>query len=300
MSRILKMGTMAALKSLEDAGCEKPDAIITGTGLGCLTDSEKFLVSLIKNEEKFLNPAPFIHSTHNTISAQIALFLKCTHYNQTYSQGALSFESALLDASMLLDEHSELSVLVGGVDEATDRHQTISKRCGQTKRKGGNSSELLPANCKGSMPGEGAAFFLLSNRKSKNSYAMLKDQVIVCDGDFDFESQLTELLNQHQLTTGDLDLCLLGKNGDKQNDSFYDGLETGVLKNHYCGYFKHLCGEYDTAAAFALWLAAQGLKHQFFAKSLIQTNADLSAIKHVLIYNHIHTRQHSLLLLSAC
>ncbi len=100
MSRVIKMGVASALMALKDAGMEVPDAIVTGSGFGCMTDTEKFLESISENEEKFLNPSPFIHSTHNTISSQIALMLKCTGYNQTFVHGSFSFESALLDGMM--------------------------------------------------------------------------------------------------------------------------------------------------------------------------------------------------------
>ena len=43
MSRLLKMGVTAAGMCLHDAGVEKPDAIITGTGLGMMEETEKFL-----------------------------------------------------------------------------------------------------------------------------------------------------------------------------------------------------------------------------------------------------------------
>ena len=84
MSRIIKMGVCSAMKCLRDSGISNPDAIITGTGMGCVEDTGKFLVSIFENEEKLLNPTPFIQSTHNTVGASIALILKCHNYNNTY------------------------------------------------------------------------------------------------------------------------------------------------------------------------------------------------------------------------
>ena len=84
MSRILKMGVAAAGKCLRDAAVEVPDAIIVGTGLGMMGDTEKFLVSLIGNGEQLLTPTAFIQSTHNTVGAHIAVMLKCNKYNLTY------------------------------------------------------------------------------------------------------------------------------------------------------------------------------------------------------------------------
>ncbi|NJK84751.1 MAG: beta-ketoacyl synthase chain length factor [Bacteroidales bacterium] len=104
MSRIVKMGICSALKCLKESGVEVPDAIITGTGFGCIEDTEKFLGSIIQNEEKMLNPTPFIQSTHNTVGAAIALKIKCNNYNNTYVHRGFSFEHALLDGLMLLNE----------------------------------------------------------------------------------------------------------------------------------------------------------------------------------------------------
>ena len=77
MSRMLKMGVVAANYALREANVEKPDAIITATGLGMLEDTEKFLGSMIDNGERLLNPTAFIQSTHNTVGAHIAVMLNC-------------------------------------------------------------------------------------------------------------------------------------------------------------------------------------------------------------------------------
>ena len=100
MSRIIKMGVACGLECIADIAPEKMQGIITATGLGCLSDTEKFLNTLIDNEERMLNPTPFIQSTFNTIGAQIALLRQIHAYNMTYVHRGLSFESALLDAMM--------------------------------------------------------------------------------------------------------------------------------------------------------------------------------------------------------
>ncbi len=119
MSRIIRMGWTAAKICLTDAGVEIPDAIITGTGMGCIEDTEKFLQAIDENDERLLPPTPFIQSTHNTIGAQIALMLQCTNYNLTYTQRGIAFENALLDALSLLYEPGYKNILVGGFDEMT-------------------------------------------------------------------------------------------------------------------------------------------------------------------------------------
>ena len=48
MSKTVKMSSVASTKALQEAGIEKPDAIIVGTGMGCSQDSEKFLKNVIR------------------------------------------------------------------------------------------------------------------------------------------------------------------------------------------------------------------------------------------------------------
>ena len=174
MGRIIKMGIAAASVCLKDAKIEMPDAIMTGTALGCLEDTENFLMALIENEEQFLTPTSFIQSTHNTVSAQIALQLKCMNYNFTYVHKGFSFESALLDGMMTLAEGNAKNILVGGHDEMTDKYFRVCDRIGYWKKEVIESQELINSTTSGSVAGEGAAFFVLSSEKSNTDYAVLK------------------------------------------------------------------------------------------------------------------------------
>src|ERR1044071_5894076 len=47
MSEILRMSVSCAMDCLHQAELKQPDAIIVGTGLGCLFDTEKFLTNII-------------------------------------------------------------------------------------------------------------------------------------------------------------------------------------------------------------------------------------------------------------
>ena len=56
MSRVVKSGVAAGIESLLEFGDRAAvEAVVTATGLGCIADSEKFLDSLIANEERMLN-----------------------------------------------------------------------------------------------------------------------------------------------------------------------------------------------------------------------------------------------------
>lgn len=157
MSRIIKMGAAAALKCLQQADVKMPDGIIVGTAYGCLQDTEIFLQRMIDYNEELLTPTAFIQSTHNTVGAQIALLLQCHQYNNTFVHKGFSFESALLDAIMMLNENEMNNVLVGGVDELTNSSFDILSRFGLFK----NSlpENLYTSKTKGTIAGEGAFFF---------------------------------------------------------------------------------------------------------------------------------------------
>ena len=143
MSRIVKMGTSVGL------ACTSPqtEAILTATGLGCLADTEKFMQQMFERNDLPLSPTPFIHSTFNTIGAQIAMLTGNHGYNNTYVHRALSFESALTDAALMLEECPSRHILVGAIDELTPSVNTILHRF--------RADREFPI-------GEGAAFFRLT------------------------------------------------------------------------------------------------------------------------------------------
>ena len=119
MGLILKRAIAVSLTALKDAGIECPDAIFTGTGLGCMENTENFLSAMCRDGEEMLPPTYFMMSTHNTISSAVAILLRCHGYNCTYSQKDISVESALLDAFIQLQAGRMGNALVGSHDETT-------------------------------------------------------------------------------------------------------------------------------------------------------------------------------------
>lgn len=171
MSRIIRMGVAAATECLQEAGISQPDAIITGTAYGCLEDTGVFLTRMVEFNEELLTPTAFIQSTHNTIGAQIGLMLQCNNYNNAFVHRGFSFESALLDARMLLNEKAAFNVLVGAVDEITNISHNILNRLGLYKQEQVNNLNLYESGTKGTIAGEGASFFLLSSEPAPTDYA---------------------------------------------------------------------------------------------------------------------------------
>ncbi|MEO5889908.1 MAG: beta-ketoacyl synthase N-terminal-like domain-containing protein [Ferruginibacter sp.] len=302
MSRIIKMGVAAAMECLEDANVEVPDAIVTGTAYGCLEDTGIFLSKMVEQQEELLAPTAFIQSTHNTVGAQIALMLHCNGYNNVFVHRGFSFESALLDAIMLLQEGEANNVLVGGVDEITDVSHAILTRFGLYKKERVSNLRLFNGSSKGTVAGEGAAFFLLVNQPSDNNYARL-------DGLYTFykpagiqetEQQILSFLSAQSISPADIDLVITGRNGDVTSDEVYDSIATTVFTGNYTISYKQLCGEYPTATSFALWLAANILRSGTVPEAIAKNEDNIAGIKRILIYNHSQNIHHSLLLISAC
>lgn len=275
MSRIVKMGVACGLECIDGMASENIQGIITATGLGCLADTEKFLSTLIENEERMLNPTPFIQSTFNTIGAQIALFRQIHAYNMTYVHRGLSFESALLDGMLKIWEGAD-NILVGAIDEITDTSCAIQQRLG-----------LL----KGMQAGEGAQFFLLSREAGEHPLAEIIG-INTFAGQQTAEELNTRIscfLQRNGLKTHDIHWLMTGKSAEKEtackgNAIYEELLNSSLLSSSIHLGFKHECGEYPTASAYAVWKA-------------VKEAQQCDRTTNILIYNHHHSINHSLILI---
>lgn len=301
MAKGVKNGIVASTLALRDAQLETVDAIITGTGMGCIEDSEKFLKTILDNNEQFLTPTSFIQSTHNTVGGQIALGLQCKAYNLTYVNGSVSFESALLDAKMKIEEEDASSVLVGGIDETGDYTMSLFKLIGFIKEENQSPYAVLNSTTKGVVFGEGAAFFTLENEKKEHSYAEIQDVEILNKLEVqDVEKRIVAFLDSNDLVITDVDALVLGYNGDVESDLYYKNLADSTFANTPQVYYKHLSGEYDTASAFGLWVGVKIIKTQTIPEIVKSNSLEKSAYKTILLYNQRNGIDHSFTLISRC
>jgi hypothetical protein len=248
MSRIVKMGVAASKICLEKASVEVPGAIITATAYGCLEDSASFLRRMIEFDEQMLSPTAFIQSTHNTVGAQIALLLKCHQYNNTIVHRAFSFENALIECMLLLEEGNE-PILVGAIDEITDDRQAILSRFGLYKKDSGN------------IAGEGAAFFLLA-KEAGSEYQSVLNAVQTYYKPVIAKEDILKFLSSSDSMAEQPGLILHAHTGnDKTKEKNYQVLKS-VFPDTPEFPFKSLCGDYPTSSGFAVWLASLLLKEQ--------------------------------------
>lgn len=301
MAKGVKMGVIASKMALAEAGLETVDAIITGTGMGCLVDSEKFVSGLIDDNEKYLTPTSFIQSTHNTVAGQIALGLECKAYNFTYVHSAISFESALLDAKMQLENDEAKNILIGGGDELADHTTALHKIIKHIKSETISNVEVLKSETQGAVFGEGASFFVVSNIKTENSYAEVVDvETYNTLSEERVADKISEFLSDNNLITSDIDLVVLGSNGDLKFDEYYINLRQNDFASTAQVYYKHLSGEYCTSSAFGLWMASKILKTQSIPEITRLNEINATKLENILLYNQYRGENHSLILLKIC
>ena len=303
MPRILKMGLATSQLCINRAGGISPDGIIVGTGLGCLDNLEKFMMQVLDNSEHVTSVLPFINATHNAVAAQAAMLLKNHNYNVTYCHRGFSFESALQDALMLLAEKQANNVLVGGIDECTNDFMHLHNYLGYWKEPL-NNLKLLSQKSPGTIAGEGSAFFILTAESSTGNHQVAIEAVHTFftasePKPAEIEKEIDLFLQSIQAEKRDIDGVLLGLNGDNRYDNSYYALLSGYFSQGTdFMYYKHLCGEYYTSSAFALWLGSVILNNQQVPDVIRLNKGSHASLKNLLIYNQIKNAEHSLIFLN--
>ena len=278
MASGVKMGIYSSLKALDEAKIQQTDAIITGTAMGCLVDSEKFLTNIIQNNEAFLTPTAFIQSTHNTVGSQIALHLGCNAYNFTYSNGFNSFENALLDGFLQVENNELNNALVGGIDEVGERFYELKQLINKTE-----SFENQEVKCS-----EGAHFCVLSNDKNETSYAKILDVSIQNEYN-SFFSEILKFIELNNMKLSDISAII----------SDVNLLKVKELNQIELFGYKNFIGEFGTSSAFGFILGCKLLKNQILPKQFKMNDVKNESYKNVLLVNGHKGEDLSLVLLQS-
>ena len=234
MSPILKLGSYCALDALSKADDAVPDAIIVGTGLGCSTDTLTFLNEMNTNLDAALSPTAFIRSTHNTVAGQIALLLKNQGYNMTFTQGSLSFESALSDAHLAMDAGEIESALVGGIDELSKELYELLMKLAVVN---GSGFPVL---------GQGSNFFYLEKDGEEGDVEVVAIQSF---NNGQHEDNISSFMSENVITDDGIDLVLDGGDiGDIPE-------ELELIMD-----YKEYCGDFFSASAFGMMMGYAMIK----------------------------------------
>jgi 3-oxoacyl-(acyl-carrier-protein) synthase len=163
--RFIKMAMLAAADCLHDAALDAPArermGLVLVTGMGAHDINFGFVDGLLEFGMNQGSPTLFSHSVHNATTSYIAAMsgsrgpaLTITHFVSPLHQG-------LDAASLLLDGGTCDHVLLGAVDELGAFMLAIYAARGMIAQDGILHTKVLDAPI-GIVPGEGAAFFLLT------------------------------------------------------------------------------------------------------------------------------------------
>lgn len=294
MGKAVRLGIGAAKPILDT----KPtlDGIILSTANGGLDDCVKFLNQIVDFDEGVLTPTNFVQSTPNAVAGQLALMTQTRGYNNTHVNGSLAFETALIDAQLFFDAKKEnANVLLGAIEEYSDYQFNIDETFGRYKETMVPNDRLFDSHSPGTICGEGATMFLLSNEKT-DALAEIMDVTHIT---FPTQENVIELINhflaKNNISSNDIDVLITGKNGDSRLDHWYEEVKKISFPNSQELHFKHFVGEYRTASAFGTYLAVQVLSN-----NISQTSISLSQKpKYALVYNHFDGNRHGFVLVKS-
>lgn len=279
MGKILKRAIATSKEAIKASGLESVDAIITGTGYGCIENTEFFLEALSKDGEQMLSPTYFMQSTHNTISSLVAIQTKNHGYNVTYAHKGISFDSALQDAVLQMRLGKINSALIGGHDELTETFYRILKKGGMM----GQDDEMC---------GEAAVSVVLGT-KNDNYLCKLVN----------FKMLHKPTLEKLKAVAKDFqaDYIITGISGNHKSDEAYFAETKELFSNAKLLKYKHIFGESFTSSGIGVYVAAQCLKAGKIPAHLFVNPLEISDKKSskILIFNHSDGNNYSLTLLEA-
>lgn len=297
MGKAVRMGIGTALPLIERN--KKLDGIVIGTANGGLENCINFLNQIIDYDEGTLTPTHFVQSTPNVLAGQLALMSKNTGYNVTHVNGSLAFENALLDAMMFLEgEKNVASLLLGAVEEISNYNYNIDLSAGRYKFEKVANDNLITSQTNGSVCGEGSTMFVVSNDANNALAKIINLKQINFPNETDLKIKLKQFLNENEITTENIDLIILGNNGDIQFDSWYDLVKSLFTANKEFVYYKNFIGEYRTSSAFALFLATQLINGKLQNHKGLEGHLTKTP-KTILIYNQFEGIHHSLILVKS-
>ena len=295
MGRILKRALATSKEALKDAGCETVDAIVTGTGFGCIENTEFFLDALSNEGEQLLKPTYFMQSTHNTISSLVAIQTKNYNYNATYAHKGISFESALHDAWLQFQLGKIDSALVGCHDEMTETFYRIMKKGGvmgrDDERCGEVAVSVVLSRCK-----EEAQ---RSNPELKPLCRLTGLKMLHQPAMGDLKEALAAMLQSAGRNLEEVDYVLTGISGNHKSDDAYLAETKTLFGDKPLLKYKHLFGENFTASGLGFYVAAQCLKAGKVPAHLF-VNAKEAVDKQpscILLYNHSDGNDYTLTLM---
>jgi len=181
-----KMASLAAYDAFIDSGISNSVkdnlGIILATAFGPHVTTFRFLDDILNFGDAGVSPTLFSHSVHNAAVSYIALNLGSRGPTLTMTEFAASFHQALILAESWLTEKRCEYILVGCADQTGEVMQYIVSQ----KLKVAADGKIKPFNLASDpecVPGEGSAFFLVTNNTQYHKYAKISGLDVVSKED---------------------------------------------------------------------------------------------------------------------
>jgi 3-oxoacyl-[acyl-carrier-protein] synthase II len=171
-----RLALLGGYLALQDAGRLETDrsrlGVVIATGYGAMQTTFAFLDSFIDGGDVCSSPTHFSNSVHNAAAANLSILLEATGPSLTVSQFELSVPTALLTARQWLAGGRVDAVLLGGVDELG----AVLGYCWH-RFFGVPNGLLRPLEIgrQSAIPGEGAAFFLLTREGEGGRHGLIEE-----------------------------------------------------------------------------------------------------------------------------
>jgi 3-oxoacyl-(acyl-carrier-protein) synthase len=318
LGRAQRMALAAAHLAVKDSpvglAAGEAGAVAAATGLGELGETAAFLENMIALGEREPRPACFVNSVHNSLASQIAMGLGLKGENHLFTHGPMSFELALWQALHVLGTGRAEQVLACGADSLSP-YVLAAGRAFEWWRSDGAALAPMsepPVAKRGTLPGEGAAALLLARprpagpgeRRARIAAVLARPLHLPS---FEAEAELgfmEQALAGARLALGEVGFVLFGANGDERLDAKYRqvalALASRLGRQMPWGVYKHLCGEFCTASALGVALAAQIVRRGRVPDELARPLAPApdAPVANVLVYHLSETGQHSVCVVS--
>ena len=288
MSNVLKRAISSAKTATLGMAGDTLDGILTGTGLGCISNTRKYLQSMLEGGEEGLSPSLFMQSTQNTIGSQIAIALQCHNYNITFSHRGTSFDSALYNALLKFELGEFHNALVCGVDEMDEECFAITEELEQ-------SPDLENVPFHAPFYGENAVSLLLTD-SSNDALCKIAGDLLFRPSDEKLLSSLKKINSENRL----IDAIILGTNGELENDREYDRLHQLLCPNAVKICYKCIFGESFSMSSIGVYVGAKIIEKGFVPEFLQSSGEKGIRPNTVLVVNHFHATDYSLTLLTSC
>ncbi|CAN5255636.1 hypothetical protein BH09SUM1_BH09SUM1_18630 [soil metagenome] len=251
----------AALTQLE----RDETAVLAGSGAGESNDTVEFLRNMIANDEAAPKPSKFINSVPSSVAGQIALEFGLRGETAVFMQHSASFEAALWQGLQTLRNGRVPFALVCGAD-AIERDVLAVGYARAWWRKDAANFDVAEDSKQviGSIPGEGAAAFLLAPSGSHGRPVMGRVTVSLPQHfpGIDPEREaaaIAAFLKSAGVSPRELAFVLTGANGNGVLGHSYRRVMEAAGLPVPARTYKQTCGEFCAAASLGLFTAMREL-----------------------------------------